>query len=123
MQWRGKSEFNDPAVRQHRRRAAQRTAREAAALEDILSAVAAELHQPEDPRVCILREKWPAIVGPQNAQHSQPACIQGQNLRIRVSHPAWLPELRRYARTIHMRIQKHYPELKIRKLYFELDAG
>ena len=123
MGWNRKSEFNDPAVYRHRRRAAQRTTRDAAPLEKILESVVSELNQPEDPRISILRDKWASIVGPQNAKYSQPGAIQGINLLIQISHPGWLPELRKHARKILMEIQRNYPELKIRRLYFELDAG
>jgi len=121
MEWRGSSEFNDPVVRRHRYRAAQRTDRDPVALDVLLEEVAAELGKPEDPRISILKSKWEEMVGPQNAQYSTPGFIRDFGLHIFVSHPGWLLEMKNKARFILMKIQRSYPELKLRKVFFILE--
>lgn len=121
MDWLGSTEFNEPVVRRHRKRAAQRLPRDAAGIAEILDGISGALERPEDQRVSALRSKWPEVAGKQIARHSQPGFIKGFTLHVFVDHPGWMPELERMKRILLERVQSRFHGLRIRRLVFLLE--
>ncbi len=116
-----KSEFNDAHVQQHRRRAAVRPDRLADDLPKILSRIAEDLEQPDDPRISLLKNRWEEIAGKAVAVHSEPQYIDKCILYIAVDHAGWMPELQKVKRTILAKIQKVFIEQRpVRDIRFTL---
>jgi len=121
MRWNSKSEFGDPTVRNHRKKAAERIPREAEEVSSILRSVVDGLERPVDQRISVLCSEWKEIAGIQIAQHSEPGFIKNFALHIFVDHPGWMSDLVRTKQMILMKVQRKYPNLKIRRLYFILE--
>jgi predicted nucleic acid-binding Zn ribbon protein len=121
MDFNPKSEYIDPHVQKHRRKAAGRPDRLAGTLAGILQKIAADLEQPVDPRISLLKDSWVDIVGKQIALHCEPQFIDKFILYILVDHPGWMAELQKIKRHALTRIQKAFSgERPIRDIRFTL---
>ncbi len=94
--------------------------REIKSVGDILKDVVGGLEQPVQESVLILRESWEKLVGVQIAKHSEPGFIKDFALYIFVDHPGWMPELERHKRSLLMKLQSSYREMRIRHIRFQL---
>ena len=95
--------------------------REIRSLGDILPDVLAGLEIPQSENILILRKAWPALVGAQIAQHSEPGFIKDFMLYVYVDHPGWMPELERQKWFLLQKLQSQYRELRIRRLNLLLE--
>jgi predicted nucleic acid-binding Zn ribbon protein len=69
----------------------------------------------------LLRE-WPAIVGPQVAQHTRPGRLERCQLYVYVANSAWLSELKRYGeKKILAKLQERFGTQRIKGLRLQLD--
>ncbi len=65
-------------------------------------------------------EHWETIAGPKIASKSQPIKLQGDQLIVGVEHPTWIQELNFLKAHFIEKIQKLYPEARIKKIRFQL---
>ena len=68
-----------------------------------------------------LWEKWSDVVGPEIAKNAQPHGWKRDMLIVKVVHPTWVQELQYIRQDILSKIQKQFPDLKIRAIRFELE--
>lgn len=94
----------------------------AKSISDILKDVVEGFEQPTQENVLVLRKAWPKLVGTQIAKYSAPGFIADFTLIVFVNHPGWMPELERSKRSLLMKLQSKYPELRIKRLRLQLDG-
>ena len=63
-------------------------------IKDILAGLFRDGRLPFDPQDADLWKHWPAVVGEEAASHARPLWIKNGVLKVGVSEPAWLNELR-----------------------------
>lgn len=61
-------------------------------------------------------DKWPGIVGPAIAAHSQAIKIEGETLIVKVDHPVWLTELKMMEPQLIAELRNELPQSPIKKL-------
>jgi len=65
-------------------------------------------------------EHWPAIVGPVIARQTTPHLWQGDTLTVKVTHSAWMQELKMMEPQLLAKIRAQAPDLKIQKIRWTL---
>lgn len=69
-----------------------------------------------------MEARWPSLVGEAVAAHSRPGRFDRGTLTVFVDNSVWLSELTRFGqREILARVQKDFPDQRIRNLRFQLD--
>ena len=67
-----------------------------------------------------LLESWAEIVGPAIAKQTTPHLWHGETLTVKVANFSWMQELKMMEPEIIGKLKVHTPELKIKKIRWEI---
>jgi len=87
---------------------------------EVLGRQAGNLRISEGMRLYRLWGLWPEIVGNTLSAHARPSRWQGRNLVVRVEHSAWMQELSFLKHMLKEKIDKIFPDAKVRSIRFEI---
>jgi predicted nucleic acid-binding Zn ribbon protein len=90
-------------------------------LKDIISGLLNDPALPFNPADARIWEVWDKAVGPAIAKHARPSWIRKGILRVEVSEPIWLQELKFAAETIKEKLNNQLGGPKIKKIEFRLN--
>jgi predicted nucleic acid-binding Zn ribbon protein len=85
-------------------------------LSDALRRVRRDLGAPEPGALERLRRRWPELVGPALAAHSEPAGVREGRLRVVVDDPAWGGQFRYLHDALVTAVSEAFPDLAIREV-------
>jgi predicted nucleic acid-binding Zn ribbon protein len=91
-------------------------------LKDIMNNLFSEGNLPfncDDGRIW---KHWEELVGPMIARHAQPTWIQKKKLRVTVSDPIWLQELKFVENDIIEKINQHLGRKAVEKIDFRMGS-
>jgi predicted nucleic acid-binding Zn ribbon protein len=87
-------------------------------LKDVLSGLFKDGKLPFDPADAALWEHWPSVVGEAAAAYARPLWIKDGVLKVGVSEPVWLNELRFASEEIRSRLNNSLGRQAVRSIEF-----
>ena len=87
-------------------------------LKDILSGLFKDGRLPFDPADAVLWKHWPSVVGEEAAAHARPLWIKDGVLKVGVSEPIWLNELRFASEEIRIALNDALGRQAVRSIEF-----
>jgi len=91
-------------------------------LKDIITTIFDDPELPFNPDDARLWNVWDEVVGPQIAKNAQPSWIKNRRLRINVSDPIWLQELKFEGETIKEKLNRKLGRKAVEKIEFRLGS-
>jgi predicted nucleic acid-binding Zn ribbon protein len=92
------------------------------ALKDILANIFREADLPFNPDDALIWKVWEDVVGPTISKKAHPLWIKDRNLRVAVSDPIWLQELRFVEETMKDKLNEKMGRTAVEKIEFRLGS-
>lgn len=89
-------------------------------LKDIIASIFGDSNLPFNPDDALIWKVWDEAVGPAISQNARPLWIKDRNLRVSVSDPIWLQELRFVEQTMRDKINEKMGRKAVEKIEFRL---
>ena len=89
-------------------------------LKDIITTIFNDPELPFNPDDARLWNVWDEVVGPQIARNAQPSWIKNGRLRVTVSDPIWLQELKFAGETITDKLNRRLGRKAVEKIEFRI---
>ena len=89
-------------------------------LKDVIASLFTDSSLPFNPNDARIWEVWDEVVGAPIANNAQPLWIRKGRLRIKVSDPIWLQELKFVGETIKEKLNKALGRNAVEKIEFRL---
>ena len=89
-------------------------------LKDIIANIFGDSNLPFNPDDALIWKVWDEAVGPAISKNAHPLWIKDRNLRVSVSDPIWLQELRFAEQTMRDKLNKKMGRDAVEKIEFRL---
>ena len=91
-------------------------------LKDIMANILGDSKLPFNPEDALIWKVWDEAVGPAISKNTHPLWIKDRNLRVSVSDPIWLQELRFVEETMRDKINEKLGRKAVEKIEFRLGS-
>ena len=91
-------------------------------LKDIIADIFGDSSLPFNPDDALIWKVWDEAVGPSISKNAHPLWIKDRNLRVSVSDPIWLQELRFMEETMRDKINEKLGREAVEKIEFRLGS-
>jgi predicted nucleic acid-binding Zn ribbon protein len=91
-------------------------------LKDVLADIFRDSNLPFNPDDAFIWKVWDDAVGPAISKNAHPLWIKDRNLRVAVSDPIWLQELRFVEATMRDKINQKLGRTAVEKIEFRLGS-
>ena len=91
-------------------------------LKDIFSDIFRDSDLPFNPDDALIWKVWDDAVGPAISKNAHPLWIKDRNLRVAVSDPIWLQELRFVEETMRDKLNQKLGRTAVEKIEFRLGS-
>ena len=89
-------------------------------LKDIIASILGDSDLPFNPDDALIWKVWDEAVGPAISKNAHPLWIRDRNLRVSVTDPIWLQELRFVEGTMREKINEKLGREAVEKIEFRL---
>ncbi|MBW2028865.1 MAG: DUF721 domain-containing protein [Deltaproteobacteria bacterium] len=89
-------------------------------LRDVISEILGDKNLPFNPKDALIWQVWDEVVGPTVSKYAQPSWIKDGLLRVKVSDPIWLQELRFLEGTIVEKLNQRLNRKALERIDFRL---
>ena len=89
-------------------------------IRDVISNLLSNGTLPFNPDDAAIWKVWDEVVGPAISRHSQPSWIKNRILKVKVSDPIWLQELKFIEKDIKEKLNKKLGRKAIEKIEFRV---
>ena len=91
-------------------------------LKDIIASILGDSDLPFNPDDALIWKVWDEAVGPAISKNAHPLWIRDRNLRVSVTDPIWLQELRFVEGTMREKINEKLGREAVEKIEFRLGS-
>lgn len=91
-------------------------------LRDVISDILSDKDLPFNPKDGLIWKVWDDVVGPIVSKYAQPSWIRDGSLRVKVSDPIWLQEIRFLEGSIVEKINRKLGRRAVEKIEFRLNS-
>jgi predicted nucleic acid-binding Zn ribbon protein len=91
-------------------------------LKDVLADIFRDSDLPFNPDDALIWKVWDDAVGPAISKNAHPLWIKERNLRVTVSDPIWLQEIRFVEGTIRDKLNQKLGRIAVEKIEFRLGS-